>query len=171
MEAFNFEGAIWDIGIQFFQIYHWPLASIFLFTRNKLLTNFPFDDCIFLVATFFNIPLTSSFTNSSLLNSLLTGKGFLTKKVLNEMGFCILLLCPKFWDLLLFSSKLPLSDSIFLLMERPGNFLTRINFLSVGETFLIPFELDFLDSIPCWRMFAGEQLYLPYFYCWLPVCL
>ena len=54
----------WQYGIiQLLQIYHWSLTPILL--RNKLLTSTPFDDWIFLMAPFFNISFTSSFTYSS----------------------------------------------------------------------------------------------------------
>ena len=42
-----------------------PLPSSLFFTRNKFLTNSPFDGWTFLIAPFFNLYFTSSFTNSS----------------------------------------------------------------------------------------------------------
>ena len=84
------------------------------------------------------------------------GREFLTEKVLNEMEFRILLLCPKFWDPMLFSSRFLQNISVFLLMEHLEFFLTRIIFLSMGEFFLIPTELVFLDLNPCWRRFFVE---------------
>ena len=83
----------------------------------------------------------------SLLDLLSVGKGFLIKKVLNEMKFCIYLLCLKFWDPVLFLYRLLQDVSIYLLMERLEYFLTRIIFLSMGEPFLIPTEKRFLCSI------------------------
>ena len=51
------------------ELFWWLLLSTFLLPPDSLI--FPFHD------------------------SQLVGKGYLTVKVLNEMGFCILLLCPK----------------------------------------------------------------------------
>ena len=78
------------------------------------------------------------------------------------MEFSILLLCPKFLYTMLFSYRLLQNVSDFLIMERLGYFVTRIIFLSMGESFLIFSELVFLNSNPSWRRFAVEQLNLPY---------
>ena len=149
----------WQYGIYAFSCFKfitglWPTS--FFFTRNKLLTNSPYDGWTFLMDLFFNISFTSSSTNSSPFWLTIVGKGFLTEKVLNEVGFCILLLCPKSWDPVLFLSRLQQNVSIFLPMERLEYFLTRIIFLSMGEPFLIPTELVFLDLNPCWRRSAVE---------------
>ena len=71
------------------------------------------------------------------------GKRFLTKKVLNEMEFYILSLCSKFWDPVLFLSRLLQNVSIFLLMKRMEYLLTKIILLSMSEPFLILTELIF----------------------------
>ena len=102
----------------------------------------------------FNISFTSVSPIMHLLDSLLVGKEFLTVKVLNVMKFCIILLCPKVWDPVLFSSRLLQNVSVFLLMEQLECFLARIIFLSMGEPFLIPNELVFLDLNLCWRSFT-----------------
>ena len=124
------------------ELFWWLLLSTFLLPPDSLI--FPFHD------------------------SQLVGKGYLTVKVLNEMGFCILLLCPKPCDPVLFSCRLLQNVSIFLLMERLGCFLTTLIFLSIGGPFLISTELAFLNSNTCWRRFAVEQIYRPYLCCWLP---
>ena len=67
----------------------------------------------------------------------------------NEMEFCILLQCRKFCDPVLFSSRLLQNVSFFLLIKRLEYLLTRKIILSMGETFLIPAELVFLDLNPC----------------------
>ena len=54
----------------------------------------------------------------------------------------VLLRSPKFWDPVLFLSRLLQNVSIFLLMERLEYFLIRITFLSMGEPFLIPTEFN-----------------------------
>ena len=78
-----------------------------------------------------------------LLNSLLVGEGFLTKMVLNEMEFCILLLCPKFWVPVLFLSRLQQNISIFLLMERLEYFMIRIIFFQWMNLLLFPLNWFF----------------------------
>ena len=146
----------WKYGIYAFSCFKfisglWPRS--FFFTRNKLLE---LDGWTFLMAFFFNISFTSSSTNFSPSWLTIVRKRYLTEKVLNEVGFCILLLCPKSWDPVLFLSRLLQNVSIFLPMERLEYFLTRIIFLSMGEPFLIPTELVFLDLNPCWRRSAVE---------------
>ena len=54
----------------------------------------------------------------------------------------LLPLSPKFWDPVLFLSRLLQNVSIFLLMERLKYFLIRIIFLSMGEPFLVSTEFD-----------------------------
>lgn len=146
----------------------WPLS--FFFTKNKLHTNSPFDG----VELFWWLPF-SGFLLAPVSpipphpESLLAGKGFFNEKVFSKMEFCILLLCPKSWNPMLFSSKLLQHFLIFLLIERLEHFLARIIFSSMDEPFLIPTELIFLDSHPCWRKFVVEQLYLPYLCYWVTV--
>ena len=146
----------WKYGIYAFSCFKFISGlwlRSFFFTRNKLLE---LDGWTFLMAFFFNISFTSSSTNSSPSWLTIVGKRFLTENVLNEVGFCILLLCPKSWDPVLFLSRLLQNVSIFLPMEPLEYFLTRIIFLSMGEPFLIPTELVFLDLNPCWRRSAVE---------------
>ena len=61
----------------------------------------------------------------------LVGKGFLTEKVLDDMKYCILLICQKFWNPVLFSSRLLQNVLIYLLIAHLQYFLTRIIFLSM----------------------------------------
>ena len=147
-----------DLGIQLLQVYHWSLGSILFFIRNHLLQTPLLMVEIFwwLSSSIFLLPPVSP--TLSLLDSELAAKRFLTEKVLNEMEFRILLLCPKLWDPALFSSRLLQNVLIFLLMERLGYILVRIIFLSMGESFLILTELVFLDPNLCWRRFSVEQL-------------
>ena len=114
-----------------------------------------------LMVEFFWCLLCSSFLLLSvspilpLLDSIMFGKRFLTKKVLNEMEFYILSLCSKFWDSVLFLSRLLQNVSIFLLMKRMEYLLTRIILLSMSEPFLILTEL----------IFSGFKCMLKHVYC------
>ena len=125
------------------------------------------------MAPFFNISFTSSLTNS-FPSRLITGWG----GIFDWKGFeWIGIFYPFTMSKILRSGVILIhaakNVSIFLLMERLEYLLyllTRIILLSMGEPFLIPTDLVFLDLSPCWRSFAVEQIFLPYLCCWLPVC-
>ena len=162
LQTSHSEETLWNKGKFITALWH----PCFFFTRNTLLTNSSFELFWWLLLSTFLLPPDSLILPFH--DSQLVGKGYLTVKVLNEMGFCILLLCPKPCDPVLFSCRLLQNFSIFLLMERLGCFLTTLIFLSIGGPFLISTELAFLNSNTCWRRFAVEQIYRPYLCCWLP---
>ena len=94
-----------------------------------------------------------------LLDSRLVEKRFLTEKVLNEMEFCILLLCQKFWNPVLFSNQAPTKCFNLPANGTSGILFDKNNLFINGWTFL--------DSH--WIGFSGFKSTLKKVCCWVAI--
>ena len=133
-------------------------------------TNSRFDGLTFLMVPFFNISFTSRFTNSPPFSThYWLGRDFWKcfewNGILHPFTmFKILGSCVIFIQAPTKCFNLPVVGMSEILFDKNNLFIN-------GWPFLDSTELVFLDLNLCWRSFAVEQLFLPYFCYWfLSVC-